>query len=583
MNQENSVKEIKKGVFCCKNCGKIPLMTIINDDIPRIHYLCNFCLKDITLDIKEFLKFSMQEENKIQVCSRTSNHKKATEAKHFCIQCHKWYCNDCLNVHNEFSGDHVISPSEIKIDTKCSKHTNKDIEFYCDDCKCNLCLLCHDEDHKNHKIIILKNVATNPKFRDIEEDIFKAQEKIRQYNKSLKVGIIDSIQKEIKELTFQMEKIENAYKENNSINEQILQIVEILISNFNITSKCPNYQIMMNLYNNSTFNLKKFEFPENIQKKEAQKILINYYEEDFLIPKKKSDLSDIICQSTLSEDSSIKSLLLFNKNKLACCSSGSDIKIYNTLNNTCELVLKGHTEGVLYVSQYDKNILLSCSKDKTIIIWELSDNNYSILGTLQGHSSAVTKVINLVGGNIASCSSDKTIKVWENSSSFSCIATLKSVNEKTNIDSFIQISNGKLVSCSCCNDTVSFYDLLTFKLVYIMEKISSSTSSNSLLEIENNKIAICGYKALTIIDGDEYTIQMSVSVPDGGNLRSVAFWKKNTLIAGGYCHLCQIDLLNGNCVAKKEKAHNNLINCVVINNNEIITCSDDKTIKKWKF
>ena len=56
------------------------------------------------------------------------------------------------------------------------------------------------------------------------------------------------------ELNNEVESVENAYKENNIINEELLQMVEILYYNYKLTDKCPNYYIMMNLLNNSTFN-----------------------------------------------------------------------------------------------------------------------------------------------------------------------------------------------------------------------------------------------------------------------------------------------------------------------------------------
>ena len=94
---------------------------------------------------------------------------------------------------------------------------------------------------------------------------------------------------------------------------------------------------------------------------------------------------------------------------------------------------------------------------------------------------------------------------------------------------------------------------------------------------------ICGYKVVTIVNGDNYNIEKKIAVNDGGNIRSIAMLTMNMLVVGGYCNLCQIDLITGECNYKKEKAHNNLINSIVVQDCNLISCSEDKTIKKWKW
>ena len=569
-------------VFSCSNCGKIPLMSIVNDDIPKIHYLCNFCLKDTTVKIKEFLDKNCNSKEKHQ-CSRCNQHDAKKEGKMFCLQCQKWFCDNCLEMHNEFSIDHIVVPCEIKIETKCNKHNNKDIEFFCEECRKNICLFCLDEEHQKHKVSKLKTVYNNSRFFEFKEDLAKAQEKVRQYNKDIKDRLVDVLNQKIIELNNEVESVENAYKENNIINEELLQMVEILYYNYKLTDKCPNYYIMMNLLNNSTFNLSKCDYNINQTPEENRQILINYYKSDFIFPKAKHDLSTLECLNTSQEEQSIKSLLVIDKNRIACCSSSSDIKIFNISTFQCSLVLEGHKDTVQYITQYDKNTLVSSSKDKSIIIWTVLEDNFAIIATLTGHEASVYKVIKLSNGNLASCSYDKSIKIWKGEKPYSCIATLASDNKNTNIDSILELNNGKLISNSCSDDTVTFWDLKNEKIEYTINKISSSSSANALLEINRNKVVICGYKVVTIVNGDNYNIEKKIAVNDGGNIRSIAMLTMNMLVVGGYCNLCQIDLITGECNYKKEKAHNNLINSIVVQDCNLISCSEDKTIKKWKW
>ena len=326
-----------KAVFSCSNCGKIPLMSIVNDDIPKIHYLCNFCLKDTTVKIKEFLDKNCNSKEKHQ-CSRCNQHDAKKEGKMFCLQCQKWFCDNCLEMHNEFSIDHIVVPCEIKIETKCNKHNNKDIEFFCEECRKNICLFCLDEEHQKHKVSKLKTVYNNSRFFEFKEDLAKAQEKVRQYNKDIKDRLVDVLNQKIIELNNEVESVENAYKENNIINEELLQMVEILYYNYKLTDKCPNYYIMMNLLNNSTFNLSKCDYNINQTPEENRQILINYYKSDFIFPKAKHDLSTLECLNTSEEDpmkiNQLQNLSIASKQYNDKRSSLFFTEIFNSIKNT---------------------------------------------------------------------------------------------------------------------------------------------------------------------------------------------------------------------------------------------------------
>ena len=54
-------------------------------------------------------------------------------------------------------------------------------------------------------------------------------------------------------------------------------------------------------------------------------------------------------------------------------------------------------------------IIATCSKDNTIILFNIKGNNYDILQTLNYHTSYVNKIIELKNKYLVSCSSDKSI------------------------------------------------------------------------------------------------------------------------------------------------------------------------------
>jgi len=91
-----------------------------------------------------------------------------------------------------------------------------------------------------------------------------------------------------------------------------------------------------------------------------------------------------------------------NENEIAVSSSKynkyGDIRIYNWVDssqNVCTHVLKGHKSSIncLILSE-DKATLITCSHDRTIKIWSLS--NYTCIKTLKRHSRSVYIYFNQV-------------------------------------------------------------------------------------------------------------------------------------------------------------------------------------------
>ena len=50
----------------------------------------------------------------------------------------------------------------------CIKHIDKKYEYYCEDCKEHLCIVCKGE-HVHHKIVILSEYIDDKEFEEIKE------------------------------------------------------------------------------------------------------------------------------------------------------------------------------------------------------------------------------------------------------------------------------------------------------------------------------------------------------------------------------------------------------------------------------
>ena len=91
--------------------------------------------------------------------------------------------------------------------------------------------------------------------------------------------------------------------------------------------------------------------------------------------------------------------------------SGSykSIIIYNKETYQPDLTIKAHSSGITCITNLSSGILTSCSFDNTIKLFNIKDNKYEILQTLNSHKDKVNKIIELKNKSLVSYSWDKSI------------------------------------------------------------------------------------------------------------------------------------------------------------------------------
>lgn len=106
---------------------------------------------------------------------------------------------------------------------------------------------------------------------------------------------------------------------------------------------------------------------------------------------------------------------------LATCGRDKKVWVWERISDTefeCVGMLESHTQDVKFIKWHPTHrVLFSASYDDTIKVWVEDNDDWYCSQTLQGHSSTVWAIsIDDTGTKMVSCSDDRSVILWESSS-----------------------------------------------------------------------------------------------------------------------------------------------------------------------
>ena len=217
------------------------------------------------------------------------NCNKRSSDVHYCFDCARFMCPDCLNAHEVMRADyegHKVMPVKefqtqdyealLKRQPFCSEqyHEGEITRFFCLSCQSCVCHACIVTDHKNHKVILLDKAADNEKGNIIAEAATTTQNQkalkdlIRKFDETIskletnvaiaKRGISQSAETMITKIrdhereaidsvettrVTRLEKINSAKEKAESLLKQMIQAVEFTQ---NLVQRSSSSHIMQN-------------------------------------------------------------------------------------------------------------------------------------------------------------------------------------------------------------------------------------------------------------------------------------------------------------------------------------------------
>ena len=393
----------------CPNCtDNIPTFEIKN----KVLLLTCTCGYHNTFSLHFYLKFYRTFKHTHNYNFRCKLHNNLYE--YYCEKCHFHLCNECFYEHQE--DEHYL----IKFDDDYFKTiTNKikeHLDEYCASLKNGLIKKMIDE---------INTIEDQYKeTMNLDEDIVEfLQLCIKDLSGFKEVSLSKSLlivkNRKIKRLISKINYIESVYENNYTRSNDILEMLILLIENYNHQEKV--YHNILNIINlNLTF----------CDEKDNETSVINYYNSALLITQTITPNNFFVNSSRAlynfsfsncitNEEELIKNCILLNNGILALCFS-TYIRFFDPQCKvkSSEECYKQISFGAVIncIYQLSNGFLVTCVDSKNLIFWKLYNEEFKTLYIILTYQ-LVKKVVELPDNKIATLSS-MNIKIWKSNFPF---------------------------------------------------------------------------------------------------------------------------------------------------------------------
>lgn len=415
---------------------------------------------------------------------------------------------------------------KIEFILQCKTH-NLHFDYYCTECKKNICIKCKSEFHPTHKVLLSQDLM-------LQEEIEKNHEKFDIFltNVLTRNEMINrEVDKQLTQLASELHEDKDKREINDLLyNHKIMMVryecdIRCFAALYQLYYKlCTEYPstaksslLMENLFKLNKFVYKPFDLSFMGQAlcsiSEAKALFAK--EEDFLSKsliitgedvtnnkemfEKGCDWSPPIAIDPISYKAiytkkygdnhilKIKQVLLLSASSFIVCSGHTTIKQFgfkldendNIYKFTKNMKYKYHKDAVNYLELENENYFLSCSDDKTVMRWKITAsplkyefklnliNKKNKPQIIEGHSDKVIKVIMLNDGDsFCSCSYDKTIRFYTTTHDEQEPKFIKTaaIAENGDFVSMIDIGN-KTLAIAFTDNILRFFDYSKYRLL----------------------------------------------------------------------------------------------------------------------
>lgn len=217
-------------------------------------------------------------------------------------------------------------------------------------------------------------------------------------------------------------------------------------------------------------------------------------------------------------------------------------------------------------------------------MFNIKENEYNLIQTLSYHTDGVNKIIELKNGRLVSCSYDKSIIIYSKENN----EYIKDFDFKTNGPNgpVIQTKENEICYYEGTDNTICFYDLNERKIITSINNVNDACHYyDCLIMISKDLLLMTGDSRLTIINCNSHNIIRNINAPGSGNIWAACLLNNDILLAADDNHrITQWKIENDNLkfISKLEEAHDRAVRALKKIGKGLIISADGKgVVKVW--
>ena len=200
------------------------------------------------------------------------------------------------------------------------------------------------------------------------------------------------------------------------------------------------------------------------------------------------------------------------------------------------------------------------------------------------HDDYIYKVITLPNNRIASCSQDETIKIWKSNPHYSDTPIKVLTGHSRDVISLLYIKERDVMISGSYDKTLRLWNMSTYQCDKVIEGVFRCFT-NSLYQIDKDRVIVGGDDSFCIVNIDKCVIEKRIK---DKSLRRVDCFLKlrenKTILCG--CNkgiFCFYDMNTKQYKITKNNHNRAIYDILLIDDNTFLSCSEDTTIKVWKY
>jgi len=269
----------------------------------------------------------------------------------------------------------------------------------------------------------------------------------------------------------------------------------------------------------------------------------------------------------------------------------NDPAIFNAISAVSEdeIILRGHQDGIRAIAiSNDKHLMVSCSDDGTVRLWNLSGGNTTsrnLNTAAYGKNGFRSLALKSDGSLLAAGSTEGQILIWDMSKAEDAPMVL--VGHSSSVSSICFSEDSKTLVSTGSDGTIKLWNLTSENTETLSVQLPSAVHAIAFSSDGKKLASGCHDGSIKLFNSDNLSEVSYIQQPNGKPVYSLAFSNDGKILASGNSAGI-VKLWNMNNLEAKPAeliGHTSRVSNIRFSTDDIFlaTCSYDKTVRLWNY